>query len=294
MVEMYLELEKFNARWNIKINSQEKFNILKGRLNREIQSVLEEEIYSKDIENEFIFVNGSLTVPKKASPMSVISQGLKSTNLIEEESKVIRKLVDSKTEIDFFRNLQILFSSNYLGRVKKEILAINLNDIIRSSGYSNIVFIKKEADRFLVYPAGEKFLDEEIVNKTIEGLEGYKTAYEIFIDSLEKYSNSENTGVENINIINSLRTSLENYFKEKFKTDTRSIENIATKVVGPYLAEKNIDVNIRTMYINLAKSIEKFNNDNIKHTANLKISKEEVELFIYLTGTLVRFLESLK
>lgn len=291
MVEMYLELEKFNARWNIKINSQEKFNILKGRLNREIQSVLEEEIYSKDIENEFIFVNGSLTVPKKASPMSVISQGLKSTNLIEEESKVIRKLVDSKTEIDFFRNLQILFSSNYLGRVKKEILAINLNDIIRSSGYSNIVFIKKEADRFLVYPAGEKFLDEEIVNKTIEG---YKTAYEIFIDSLEKYSNSENTGVENINIINSLRTSLENYFKEKFKTDTRSIENIATKVVGPYLAEKNIDVNIRTMYINLAKSIEKFNNDNIKHTANLKISKEEVELFIYLTGTLVRFLESLK
>ena len=91
MVEMYLELEKFNARWNIKINSQEKFNILKGRLNREIQSVLEEEIYSKDIENEFIFVNGSLTVPKKASPMSVISQGLKSTNLIEEESKVIRK-----------------------------------------------------------------------------------------------------------------------------------------------------------------------------------------------------------
>ena len=226
MVEMYLELEKFNARWNIKINSQEKFNILKGRLNREIQSVLEEEIYSKDIENEFIFVNGSLTVPKKASPMSVISQGLKSTNLIEEESKVIRKLVDSKTEIDFFRNLQILFSSNYLGRVKKEILAINLNDIIRSSGYSNIVFIKKEADRFLVYPAGEKFLDEEIVNKTIEGLEGYKTAYEIFIDSLEKYSNSENTGVENINIINSLRTSLENYLKEKFSVKSQSIESI--------------------------------------------------------------------
>ncbi|HAT4290454.1 TPA: hypothetical protein I9061_003013, partial [Clostridium perfringens] len=285
MVEMYLELEKFNARWNIKINSQEKFNILKGRLNREIQSVLEEEIYSKDIENEFIFVNGSLTVPKKASPMSVISQGLKSTNLIEEESKVIRKLVDSKTEIDFFRNLQILFSSNYLGRVKKEILAINLNDIIRSSGYSNIVFIKKEADRFLVYPAGEKFLDEEIVNKTIEGLEGYKTAYEIFIDSLEKYSNSENTGVENINIINSLRTSLENYLKEKFSVKSQSIESIMTRYVGKYLDSKNIDKNIREMYRNLAKSIEAFNNEHVKHTANLEISKEEVELFIYLTGT---------
>lgn len=294
MVEMYLELEKFNARWNIKINSQEKFNILKGRLNREIQSVLEEEIYSKDIENEFIFVNGSLTVPKKASPMSVISQGLKSTNLIEEESKVIRKLVDSKTEIDFFRNLQILFSSNYLGRVKKEILAINLNDIIRSSGYSNIVFIKKDADRFLVYPAGEKFLDEEIVNKTIEGLEGYKTAYEIFIDSLEKYSNSENTGVENINIINSLRTSLENYLKEKFSVKSQSIESIMTRYVGKYLDSKNIDKNIREMYRNLAKSIEAFNNEHVKHTANLEISKEEVELFIYLTGTLVRFLESLE
>ncbi|EJT6172498.1 hypothetical protein N2W53_003163 [Clostridium perfringens] len=48
------------------------------------------------------------------------------------------------------------------------------------------------------------------------------------------------------------------------------------------------------MYINLAKSIEKFNNEHIKHTADLKLSKEEVELFIYLTGTLVRFLESLK
>ena len=53
-------------------------------------------------------------------------------------------------------------------------------------------------------------------------------------------------------------------------------------------------VNIREMYRNLAKSIEAFNNEHVKHTANLEISKEEVELFIYLTGTLVRFLESLK
>ncbi|MGV1104079.1 hypothetical protein, partial [Clostridium perfringens] len=222
--------------------------------------------------------------------LSIATAGI----LFGKESKVIKELLNSKTEIDFFRNLQVLFLSSYIGDSLKEELGYEINNIIKASGYSNIVFIKKEENKFLIYPVGEKVLDEGAVNKSIECLEKYKTAYEIFIDSLEKYSNSENTGVENVHIINSLRTSLENYFKEKFKTDTRSIENIATKVVGPYLAEKNIDVNIRTMYINLAKSIEKFNNDNIKHTANLKISKEEVELFIYLTGTLVRFLESLK
>ncbi len=294
MEEIYLELEKFNTRWNIKINDEEKLKILKGRVSLCIQDILGQLIYSKNLENEFTFAKGSLDIPKKDSPISIFNQNVIAKNLINQESKVIKILVDSKNEIDFFRNLQILFASNYLLDFQKKILSDELNIIIEASGYSNIVFIKIEEERFLVYPAGEKILDKSIINKSIKGLEEYKTAYEIFIDSLEKYSNSRNTGVENVHIINSLRTSLENYFKEKFKTDTRSIENIATKVVGPYLAEKNIDVNIRTMYINLAKSIEKFNNNNIKHTANLKISKEEVELFIYLTGTLVRFLESLK
>ena len=285
MKEIYLELEKFNTRWNIKINDEKKFDIFKRRINRAIQNVLDQLIYSKDIDDELLNVKGSSEIPRNFINLD-ISYG--------KESIIIKELMNSKTEIDFFRNLQILFLSSYIEDSLKEELEYEISNIIKVSGYSNIVFIKKEENKFLIYPVGEKVLDAGAVNKSIEYLEKYKTAYEIFIDSLEKYSNSENTGVENVHIINSLRTSLENYFKEKFKTDTRSIENIATKVVGPYLAEKNIDVNIRTMYINLAKSIEKFNNDNIKHTANLKICKEEVELFIYLTGTLVRFLESLK
>lgn len=288
MVEIYSELEKFNTRWNIKINDEEKFSTLKNRVNVCLQNILGQLIYSQDIEYELLTVKGSAEIPRNTP--SIVTAGI----LFGKESNVIKELLNSKTEIDFFRNLQVLFLSSYIGDSLKEELGYEINNIIKASGYSNIVFIKKEENKFLIYPVGEKVLDEEIVNKTIEGLENYKTAYEIFIDSLEKYSNSENTGVENVQIINSLRTALENYLKEKFKTDSRSIENIATKVVGPYLAEKNIDVNIRNMYINLAKSIEKFNNDNIKHTANLKISKEEVELFIYLTGALVRFLESLK
>lgn len=288
MVEIYSELEKFNTRWNIKINDEEKFSTLKNRVNVCLQNILGQLIYSQDIEYELLTVKGSAEIPRNTP--SIVTAGI----LFGKESNVIKELLNSKTEIDFFRNLQVLFLSSYIGDSLKEELGYEINNIIKASGYSNIVFIKKEENKFLIYPVGEKVLDEEIVNKTIEGLENYKTAYEIFIDSLEKYSNSENTGVENVQIINSLRTALENYLKEKFKTDSRSIENIATKVVGPYLAEKNIDVNIRNMYINLAKSIEKFNNDNIKHTANLKISKEEVELFIYLTGTLVRFLENLK
>lgn len=285
MEEIYLELEKFNTRWNIKITDEEKFNLFKSRINIVIQNILDQLIYSEDIENELLKIKGSSEIPRNMIKINIP---------LGKESILIKELMNSKTEIDFFRNLQILFLSSHIGDSLKEELEYQINNIIKVSGYSNIVFIKKEENKFLIYPVGEKVLDVEIVNKTIEGLEGYKTSYEIFIDSLEKYSNSENTGVENVHIINSLRTSLENYLKEKFETDTRSIDNIATKFIGPYLVKKNIDVNIRTMYINLAKSIEKFNNDNIKHTANLKISKEEVELFIYLTGTLVRFLESLE
>ena len=288
MIEMYSELEKFNTRWNIKVTDKEKFNLFKSRINIIVQSVLKELVYSEEIENEFIIAKGSLMIPKnniRISDFSIFQV---------KESKIIKELLDCENEIDLFRGLQILFLSQYIKYPLKCKLKIKIDNIIEASGYSNIVIIKKEQYKFLIYPAGEKILDEDIVNNAIESLEEYKTAYEIFIDSLEKYSNSNNTGINNLQIINSLRTSLENYLKEKFGTDTRSIENIATKVVGPYLAEKNIDVNIRTMYINLAKSIEKFNNDNIKHTANLKISKEEVEFFIYLTGTLVRFLENLK
>lgn len=288
MEEIYLELEKFNTRWNIKITDDKKFSTLKNRVNVCLQNILGQLIYSQDIEFELLKVKGSAEIPR--NKYSIATAGM----LLGKESKVIKELLNSKTEIDFFRNLQVLFLSSYIEDRLKEELGYEINNIIKASGYSNIVFIKKEENKFLIYPVGEKVLDKEIVNKTIEGLENYKTAYKIFIDSLEKYSNSENTGVENVQIINSLRTSLENYLKEKFETDTRSIENIATRCIGPYLVKKNIDVNIRTMYINLAKSIEKFNNEHIKHTADLKLSKEEVELFIYLTGTLVRFLESLK
>lgn len=284
---MYSELEKFNTRWNIKITDDKKFNILKNRVNVCLQNILGQLIYSQDIEYEFLMVKGSAEIPR--NKLSIAAVGA----FWGGESKIIKELLNSKTEIDFFRNLQILFLSRFIETDKKEKLKIEIDNIIKVSGYSNIVFIKKEENKFLIYPVGEKFLDERAVNKAIENLEKYKTAYEIFIDSLEKYSNSNNTGTDNVQIINSLRTSLENYLKEKFETDTRSIDNIATKFIGPYLAKKNIDVNIRTMYINLAKSIEKFNNDNIKHTANLEISKQEVELFIYLTGSLVRFLESL-
>ncbi|XZK76779.1 hypothetical protein ACSXCI_15715 (plasmid) [Clostridium perfringens] len=285
MEEIYLELEKFNTRWNIKITDEEKFNLFKSRINIVIQNILDQLIYSEDIENELLKIKGSSEIPRNMIKINIP---------LGKESILIKELMNSKTEIDFFRNLQILFLSSHIGDSLKEELEYQINNIIKVSGYSNIVFIKKEENKFLIYPVGEKVLDVEIVNKTIEGLEGYKTSYEIFIDSLEKYSNSENTGVENVHIINSLRTALENYLKEKFGVKSQSIESIMTRDVGRYLDSKNIDVNIRNMYINLAKSIEKFNNEHVKHTANLEISKQEVELFIYLTGSLVRFLESLE
>lgn len=283
----YLELHNFNIRWNINFTDKDKLNSLKEKINVILQKNIGFFIEQNSFERKFLELKGSKIIPQKEFEWGKVRKE-------KNENKIIKALFECEDELELFKTIQILFILSPLGNYEKNKLKEELEVAIFSSGYSNIVKIEERNKTFLVLPVGEKFLDKNLINKSIKDISNYKTAYKIFIDSLEKYSGSKNTGVENIQIINSLRTSFENYLKEKFNTDTRSIDNIATKIVGPYLAEKNIDVNIRTMYINLAKSIEKFNNDNIKHTANLEISKEEVELFIYLTGTLVRFLESLK
>lgn len=278
-------INQFNIRWSIEFDGKEKFKDLKNRINALLQSEFMDLMFLEEIEKEFDELIGISSIPNKMNLYGKLD--------FWGESKILRTLINSDKEISYFKNLQILFISDWIDGDIKENLKNKINNIIKISGYSNIVGIKKD-DKYgyIVYPVGEKLLDENAINEVIECIDTSKTSYQLFINTLEKYINSNNDELTNVDIIDSLRRVLENYLKEKFLSEKQSIKDILSQDVGKYLKEKEIDSNIRSMYVNLGISIEKFCNENTKHRADVNIKKEEVELFIYLTGTLVRFLEN--
>ncbi|MGL4847477.1 MAG: hypothetical protein ACRC28_00890 [Clostridium sp.] len=287
-MDKFEAIKQFNIRWNIKLGNKEKFKLLKNRINALLGEKLKGLIFSEEFDLEFIQIMGSNKIPVN----NIVISGLPGWN---EESKVLRRLMEYEKEIDYFRAIQILFLSNQIKDELKENLCKEITKIIEVSGYSNIVGVKKD-DKYgyIVYPEGEELLDKKVINRCLEDIGEYETAYKLLISTLEKYSDSKNTDIENVEVIDNLRKVLENYLKDKFNNSKQSIDRILKEDVCRYLDGKDINVNIRNMYVNLGMSIEKFSNENTKHTANLNITKQEVELFIYLIGTLVRFLENLE
>jgi hypothetical protein len=138
----------------------------------------------------------------------------------------------------------------------------------------------------LLYPAGARTLDEGVVNESLTWLEPVKDAHDRFAMGLSLLGKP---GAAR-DVVDNLRLSLELTMRDVLG-NTKSLEN-QQPVLGAFLKDKEVGGEVANMYLKLIDLYSKFQNDRAKH--GNKVQEQEVEFILYLTGTFIRFLVTLR
>lgn len=145
------------------------------------------------------------------------------------------------------------------------------------------------SEGYMFYPANAELLDQALVIDVLNWLGRYPKAKEQFDSALRMHL----AGDRPRNVIDSLRLSLELFFKQVLGNDV-SLEN-QLSLVGGYLKDRQVSVEIRNMYGKLLDYFTKYNNHNVKHNDQAETAGQaQIEYLIYLTGTFLRFIIQLE
>lgn len=148
--------------------------------------------------------------------------------------------------------------------------------------------LKKEENNYFIFPKGAEELDNALVSDVLIWLEEYPLSHKAFVKALKEYSKLTD---DNISTVADLfRKALETFFKEFFDS-SKSLENLKSEY-GNYMKSKDIPNELRSNFETLLQSYTSFNNGYAKH--NDKSSKDALEYIMYQTGSLIRFIITLK
>ena len=148
--------------------------------------------------------------------------------------------------------------------------------------------LKKEENNYFIFPKGAEELDNALVSDVLIWLKEYPLSHKAFVKVLKEYSKLTD---DNISTVADLfRKALETFFKEFFDS-SKSLENLKSEY-GNYMKSKDIPNELRSNFETLLQSYTSFNNGYAKH--NDKSSKDALEYIMYQTGSLIRFIITLK
>ena len=148
--------------------------------------------------------------------------------------------------------------------------------------------LKKEENNYFIFPKGAEELDNALVSDVSIWLKEYPLSHKAFVKALKEYSKLTD---DNISTVADLfRKALETFFKEFFDS-SKSLENLKSEY-GNYMKSKDIPNELRSNFETLLQSYTSFNNGYAKH--NDKSSKDALEYIMYQTGSLIRFIITLK
>lgn len=270
------KLTGFYKRWNIELSDDEKWQEFKNRILNTYEKNLGYIFLSKsEIEDEFYNILG-IHRTKTSGYMSF--------------DNIFDKTIADSATYQFFKS-----QSN----VKKILLGIEaiswmksipntnkkkfISDVENSIKISSVPLqIKLNKDEIIFYPLGAKLLDDKLINDNLDWLQEYPKSYELFKKSLNEI---DVEGKER-NVVDNLRLSLELLLKQKFKNE-KSLENQKGSL-GSFLKENNISNEISNLFMTVTDYYSKFQNNNAKHSDN--VNRNEIEFILYLTGTIMRFL----
>jgi len=140
-----------------------------------------------------------------------------------------------------------------------------------------IAFHGKEV---ILYPAGEKRLDEELVDEVLGFLQGacqkHFTEALKFYEAKQPHKSSE-----------SLRRTLEEFLRVKLKNQQGLDKNILE--LQKKLKVRDADASIRNVIFQVFSYLDKYFNENSKHHDGL-IREAENEYLIYQVGLLMRYI----
>jgi len=199
---------------------------------------------------------------------------------LEWSTNIIDSLEGENDPVKFYWLLEVIFCLPFKGANTKKILAQNLAEAIYFSNI-NLAINIKDSGEIILYPAGEKELDQKLVNEVLSFLN--EESQKHFIEALEYYRNRSY-----IKSAESLRRSLEEFLRFKLKNKKGLKKNIEEMRIR--LKVNNRDPLIRNIISQVFSYLDQYFNENSKHKDG-DIDEPESEYLIYQTGTLMRFIE---
>lgn len=200
-------------------------------------------------------------------------------------TNVSDKLKQETDEKEFYRLIELIFSlditqtGGYRGETTygrsilfdKVVAAVDLSD-------TNVSITAKDGE-VILYPKGEKKLDEELVDSPLSFLN--KESAEHFIQALQFYQ-----AKKHIKSAESLRRGLEEFLRYKLK-NTRGLNANITELQTKLKQDKR-DAQVRNIIGTTLNYLDQYFNENSKHNDG-DINDSENEFLIYQFGLLTRY-----
>lgn len=204
-------------------------------------------------------------------------------------NNIINALSSENDEKNFYKMLEIIFCLGFEGegpyeRFKPEYKQSLLPPFIEAVRISNInLEVAIDGNDLILYPRGEKLLDEILVNKVLSFLDG--SSYNHFVDALKFYDKAQPKYY--IKASESLRRTVEEFLRLKLENDHGLDKNIT--FLQSRLKEDKRDIEIRKIIFSIFSYLDKYFNENSKHKDG-DINSSECEFLIYETGLLLRYI----
>lgn len=201
-----------------------------------------------------------------------------------ELKKVLEVIDIEKSKNNFYLWLQILeliANSCSSDDEHKQIWFVSdIAEALKLSGVNAIICDTGSGYKF--YPSSVPFLDKKLIIDVLNWMNQYEKAKEQFEQALHITLK----GQDDRQVVDCLRLSLELFLKD-YLSNNRSLEN-QYEVLGKNLADKEVSVEIRNMFVKLLDYYSKYNNEHAKHDNS--INSVEIDFLMYLTGSFIRFL----
>ena len=250
----------------------------------------------EEIDDLTITISKLVGIPLPISP-DVFERG--TDDEFEFERSRIYKLLDKFEELSKENHFYIwLMIIEVIANVSceeidaKKNFAASIAESLELSGINAILC--NTADGYRFYPANAELLDIKLVVDVLNWLSAYPDAKEKYDSALRLFLKGNRTR----HVLDDCRLSLELLVKQlmptpaslenqnKAKTD-KSGDSITP--ISKYMKDRGVSKEIRDMYSMLLKSYTDFNNDNVKHK-DTPVPENEIEFFIYTTGSFMRFI----
>lgn len=267
-------MAKFNKRWSI--TSQDSYEEAFGKFKTRILNIFKG--IDRHVTDESITAFCQYFGIKEVWHTQTYGDHSWSTNIWD-------RLNQEGSEIEFYRLIELILSldirtttgyhqgETYSRRllVRDVTEAINLSDVNVAITVSDGVVI--------LYPKGEKELDEELVNSPLAFLNKESAGH--FIQALQFYQ-----AKKHIKSAESLRRSLEEFLRHKLKNAKGLDANIGD--LQKQLKSDGRDPQVRNILFQVFTYLDQYFNENSKHNDG-DIDDSENEFLIYQAGLLMRY-----
>ncbi len=275
-MDLKKKMEKFNKRWDIISTDsyEEAFKKFKTRILNIFQDI------DQHVTKESIATFCQYYGIKEVWHVQYGGRAW-STNIIDHLSA-------EENEKEFYRLMELIFALDitstmgfdYHYTYSKEIL---LQKVVNAIELSDVnIAITVSNDEVILYPKGEKELDEALVNRTLSFLDEKSNKH--FEQALQFYQANNP-----IKSAESLRRSLEEFLRFKLQ-NSKGFDTNITELQKKLKADKR-DPQVRNVIFQVFSYLDQYFNENSKHKDG-DINSAENEYLIYQIGLLMRYLNT--